>query len=116
MVKVACLPTNAKFTLRTQHNHQFSDFFLKNRKITLRTQHGNQFSNFSFLEKLRKLMIVLGAKGDFCVFLDQAADRVGCESWVRKLCAKVVCGRGCEKKKSLSTCVNSLYQRLIDRK
>ena len=33
-------------------------------------------------------MIVLGAKGEICVVLDQADDRVGCESWVRKLCAE----------------------------
>ena len=44
-------------------------------------------------------MIVLGAKGEFCVFTDKADDCVGCESWGRKLGAEVECGSGCEKKK-----------------
>ena len=44
-------------------------------------------------------MIVLGAKGEFCVFFETElmivlSAKVGCESCVRKLCAEV-----CAKKK-----------------
>jgi hypothetical protein len=72
-------------------------FFKKTRKITLRTQHDHHFSDFSFfwkIEKIGKIDDRVGCEGWISRFLKTKlmivlGAKVGGESWVRKLSAEV---------------------------
>ena len=101
---------------RTQLNHQlglkktqnspfapntiisFLIFFKKTEKSPFAPNTIISFLIFRFLKNWENWWSCWVRRVNFAFFWDRADDCVGCESWVRKLCAKVVCGSVCEKK------------------